>query len=133
RLVAAGIPGAVVLVRDGVSTTRFASGFGNLRTKTPMRAVDRFRVGSITKSFVATVALQLVAEGKLGLDDSVEQRLPGLVPNGRSITVRQLLGHTSGLFDYGGDPNWLAAAFAHPFRDRKPRELVPAATRHTPY
>ena len=47
--------------------------------------------------------LQLVAEGKLALDDTVEQRLPGVIPNGKSITVRQLLNMTSGLFDYLND------------------------------
>jgi D-alanyl-D-alanine carboxypeptidase len=60
----------------------------------------RFRAGSITKTFVATVALQLVAEGRIRLDDSVERWLPGVVPNGENITVRQLLNHTSGLYDY---------------------------------
>jgi D-alanyl-D-alanine carboxypeptidase len=58
----------------------------------------RVRVGSITKTFVATVVLQLVDEGWLRLDDSVEHWLPGVVPNGSRITVRQLkaTGHTYG-------------------------------------
>ena len=68
-----------------------------------MRTTDRFRVGSVTKTFVATVVLQLVAEGKLGLDDTVESRLPRTIPNGKWITVRQLLNMTSGLFDYLND------------------------------
>jgi CubicO group peptidase (beta-lactamase class C family) len=65
----------------------------------PARFADRIRVGSITKTFVATVVLQLVEEGKLSRDDSVEQWLPGVVPNGGAITLRQLLSHRSGLFD----------------------------------
>ena len=65
-----------------------------------MTSTDRFRVGSVTKTFVATVVMQLVAERKLTLDDSVEQHLPGLVPNGGAITIRELLSHTSGLADY---------------------------------
>ena len=60
----------------------------------------RFRAGSITKTFVATVVLQLVDEGRLRLDDTVERWLPGVVPDGDRITVRQLLNHTSGLYDY---------------------------------
>jgi D-alanyl-D-alanine carboxypeptidase len=56
-----------------------------------MRPNNRFTVGSVTKTFVATVVLQLVGERKMALDDSVEQHLPGLVPNGAGITVRQLL------------------------------------------
>jgi CubicO group peptidase (beta-lactamase class C family) len=63
-----------------------------------LAAVDpygRSAIGSVTKTFVATVVLQLVAEGKLGLDDSVERRLPGIVPNGAAITLRMLLNHTA--------------------------------------
>src|SRR4051794_37624767 len=62
QLVAAGVPGAVLLVRDGDRTIRLASGYGNLKPRAPMHATDRFRVGSITKAFVATVVLQLVNE-----------------------------------------------------------------------
>src|SRR3954454_8930657 len=67
-VVAAGVPGAVLLARDGRRTIRLASGHGDLRPSTPMRAGDRFRIGSITKPFVATVVLQLDAERKLGLE-----------------------------------------------------------------
>ena len=60
----------------------------------------RFRAGSIAKTFVATVVLQLVGKGRLRLDDTVEAWLPGVVPDGDRITARQLLNHTSGLYDY---------------------------------
>ena len=53
RLTASGAPGAVVLVRDGNRTLRLTSGYANLEKKTPMRATDRFRIGSVTKTFVA--------------------------------------------------------------------------------
>jgi D-alanyl-D-alanine carboxypeptidase len=133
QLVAAGVPGALLLVREDGRTIRLASGYGTLEPKTRMRATDRFRVGSITKSFVAAVVLQLVGEGKLALDDTVERRLPGVVPHGERITVRQLLNHTSGLFDYGGDEEWLAAAYRDPMRDWTPREIVAVATSHDPH
>ena len=81
-LVAEGVPGVVVLVRREGRTVQLAGGYSNLEKKTPMRVGDRFRIGSVTKSFVATVVLQLVGEGKLSLDDSIEQWLPGMVPNG---------------------------------------------------
>src|SRR4051812_44427883 len=106
-VVAAGVPGAVLLVRDGDQTIRLTSGHGALRPKTPMRAGDRFRVGSITKTFVAAVVLQLVAERRVTLEDTVEHWLPGLVPDGERITVRELLGHTSGLFAFGGDRDFV--------------------------
>ena len=65
-MIASGVPGAVVLARDGNRTITLAGGYGNVKQKTPTRTSDRFRVGSVTKTFVATVVLQLVAEGKLG-------------------------------------------------------------------
>ncbi|MFY9578120.1 MAG: serine hydrolase domain-containing protein [Gaiellaceae bacterium] len=132
QVVATGVPGAVLLVRDGERTTRLTSGYGSLRPRTRMRAGDRFRVGSITKTFVATVALQLVGEQKLGLEDTVERWLPGVVPNGTHITVRQLLNHTSGLFDYGGDRRFVADAFRHPLKNWTPRRIVAIATAHKP-
>jgi D-alanyl-D-alanine carboxypeptidase len=107
-LVAAGAPGVILLVRDGNKTTRLTGGVAEIATKTPMKAVDRYRIASLTKSYVAAVVLQLVGEGKLRLNDSVERWLPGLVPNGRNITIRQLLNHTSGLADHERDPDVLA-------------------------
>ena len=94
-----GAPGAIGAVEDGGRTIRRVSGVGNLRTGQPPRPVQTFRVASQTKAFVATVVLQLVAAGKLGLDDPVSRHLPRLLPDGDRITVRQLLNHTSGLFD----------------------------------
>lgn len=135
QLVAAGAPGAIALVREGERTIRVTSGFGNLKPRTPMRATDRFRIGSVTKTFVATVVLQLAGEGKLALDDTVERWLPGLVPGGERITVRQLLNMTSGLFDYlvDGDQTvakpYLKGNFAYAW---KPRQLVEIAVSHKP-
>ena len=106
-LVAAGAPGAILLVRDGNRTIRVTSGFGNVAQKTPMRPNDHFKIASLTKSFTAAVVLQLVGERKLALDDTVEQRLPGLVPSGGKITIRQLLNHTSGLADFEVNPRYL--------------------------
>src|SRR5262245_64485329 len=103
----AGSPGAVVLVRDANGVRAGAAGYANLRTREPMRVGHAFRVGSITKTFVATVVLQLAAEGTLGLDDTVERWLPGLVPDGQAITLRQLLNHTSGIYNYTGDEEFI--------------------------
>lgn len=97
-----------------------------------MRPDHAFRVGSITKTFVATVVLQLAAEGGLGLDDSVEQWLPGLVPNGRAITLRQLLNHTSGIYNYTEDEALFRSLVRDPLRVLTPEELVAVATRHGP-
>jgi D-alanyl-D-alanine carboxypeptidase len=124
-VVEAGAPGVVGLVRTGERTWQGASGLGDLRANRPARAGDRFRVGSVTKSFVAALVLQLVGEGRLSLDDNLERWLPGLVPSGERITVRQLLNHTSGLYNYSDD-------LPEPPRRFRPRELVAIATGHKP-
>ncbi|MFF2141354.1 serine hydrolase domain-containing protein [Kitasatospora sp. NPDC058190] len=100
-----GSTAALAEVRDhGRVTWRGAAGTADLDTGRPARADGRFRIASVTKSFVSTVTLQLVGEGRIRLDDPIEHYLPGTVPNGDHITVRQLLNHTSGLHDYLGDP-----------------------------
>lgn len=96
-----------------------------------MRPSDRFRIGSETKVFVATVVLQLVGDDKLSLAETVERRLPGLVPNGGKITVRQLLNHTSGLFDYAEDKTFIEQV-DNPRKHWAPRQLVELATAQTP-
>lgn len=103
RLVAAGVPGAVLLVREGNRTIRLASGYSVIDGRVPAQPGDRFRIGSVTKTFVATVVLQLVGERKLALADTVAHLLPGRVRGGAGITVRQLLQQTSGLHDYLAD------------------------------
>jgi D-alanyl-D-alanine carboxypeptidase len=76
----------------------------DLRSGRPMRRWLHYRVGSVTKPFVATVMLQLVAEGRVSLQDTVERWLPGILPYGDQVTVRQLLSHTSGVPDYTLEP-----------------------------
>jgi D-alanyl-D-alanine carboxypeptidase len=92
--------GALMEVRDEDGVWRGTSGVAEPGTKREVLAHDRFRIGSITKTFVATVTLQLVDEGRLQLDDTVEKWLPGALPDGHRITVRHLLNHTSGVPDY---------------------------------
>jgi D-alanyl-D-alanine carboxypeptidase len=132
QLVRDGAPGALAVVRTPLGILRAQAGLARRRPRTAMAATDRFRVASITKTFVATVVLQLVAEGKLSLDDRVERWLPGLVPNGRAITIRELLDHTSGLFDYFGDRAFVRAVVAQPGRIWPPRRLVAIAASHPP-
>ena len=101
-VVSASAVGALAEVRDGHRLWRGTSGVAELDTTRAVPVNGRFRAGSITKTFVATVVLQLVDEGKLRLDDPVEEWLPGVVPNGDNITIRHLLNHTSGLYDFKG-------------------------------
>ena len=130
QLVKKGAPGAIVVVRTPTGVRRAAAGLARIRPRVTMATSDRFRIASITKTFVATVALQLAAEGRLRLADPVDRWVPGLVPEGQSITLRELLDHTSGLYDYTADRAWTAQRIAHPGRTWTPRELVRVAARH---
>ncbi|GAA1611457.1 serine hydrolase domain-containing protein [Kribbella sancticallisti] len=100
NVVAASAVGGLAEVRDEHRVWRGTSGVAEVGRSASVPANGRFRAGSITKTFVATVVLQLVDEGAVRLDDSVEKWLPGVIPNGEGITVRHLLNHTSGLYDF---------------------------------
>jgi D-alanyl-D-alanine carboxypeptidase len=100
EIVVAGAPGAAAWVRDQRGVQQAASGVADLRTGRPMRADLHYRAGSLTKALVATVVLQLVAEGRLSLQDTVARWLPGILPYGDQVTIEQLLRHTSGVPDY---------------------------------
>jgi D-alanyl-D-alanine carboxypeptidase len=97
-----GAPGAMVRVDDNGTVHQWSEGVADRATGRAIATTDRFRVGSVTKSFSAVVLLQLVDEGKLSLDASVNSYLPGLLPDSR-ITVRHVLSHRSGLYDYTND------------------------------
>jgi D-alanyl-D-alanine carboxypeptidase len=104
-LVDAGAPGVIVRVNDGTGPPiEIAAQARWTRPDHLLRASDEFREASNTKTVMATLVLQLIAEGELALSDPVEKWLPGEVPGGGAITVRMLLNHTSGLFDYTEDP-----------------------------
>jgi D-alanyl-D-alanine carboxypeptidase len=127
------VPGATIFVqseRTGAWTTSL--GVSDLKTREPMHANLHFRVGSITKTFTGTVILQLVDEGKLGLDDPVSQYRRE-VPNGTHITIRQLLNMRSGLYNYTDDQNFGQTLVTHPDRVWKPQELLSIAFKHQPY
>ncbi|MFI9842439.1 serine hydrolase domain-containing protein [Nonomuraea sp. NPDC051941] len=121
---------SAVLVRvseDGRDWTA-AAGYSDAVSRKPADASGYFRIGSVTKSFVATVVLQLADEGKLSLDDPVGKYLPGALPEGSPITVRQVLIHASGLFDYAGAgiPGWSVKDYrpVETLYDQTPQELL---------
>ncbi|MFB8242713.1 serine hydrolase domain-containing protein [Kitasatospora purpeofusca] len=132
-----GASAALGAVREGSRPTwRGAAGTSDVATGAPVDENGRFRIGSVTKTFVSTVVLQLVGEHRLGLDDPIERFLPGEVPNGAAITVRQLLNHTSGLpnhtsapaFDFS-KPDW---AESGRWKDYRAQELVDIANTFPP-
>ncbi|PBC99016.1 D-alanyl-D-alanine carboxypeptidase [Streptomyces sp. Ag82_O1-15] len=140
--VKAGVPGVTATARDAGGTWSATAGVGDVRTHTPRGTADHYRVGSITKTFVSTVLLQLEAERRLSLDDRVEKWLPGVVRghghDGRRITVRQLLNHTSGVFNYTADDDFARTYFLkdgfleHRYDTKTPEQLVAIAMTHAP-
>lgn len=130
--VSLGAPGALLYVAGpGIGVYQNASGVADQASGAPLDANARIRIASLTKLFVAVVALQLVQEGWLALDQSVEHWLPGLLPGGDQITVRQLLQHTSGLPDYLSD-EIVRHARRNPAHVWSPQELVAEALRRAP-
>ncbi|MFE9607292.1 serine hydrolase domain-containing protein [Streptomyces sp. NPDC006012] len=140
--VADGVPGVTAGARDAQGVWSATAGVGDTRTGAPRSAADRYRVGSITKTFVSTVLLQLAAEGRLSLADPVEKWLPGVVRghghDGRAITLRMLLNHTSGIYNYTADDDFGRSYFVkdgffqHRYDTLAPGELVAIALRHAP-
>jgi D-alanyl-D-alanine carboxypeptidase len=96
----AGPPGAVATLYRGRRLTVLRAGRADITRKRPPRATDHMRIASVAKAFNGAVALQLVRDGRLTLDDTIGQRLPALPPAWAGVTVRQMLNHTSGLPDY---------------------------------
>ncbi|MCX5342903.1 serine hydrolase domain-containing protein [Streptomyces atratus] len=130
-LVRTGMPAALASVKDREGregrTRTYTAGVGDLATGSKVPRDGQVRIGSNTKTFTAVVMLQLVGEGKVGLDAAVDTYLPGLVRgdgiDGRRITVRQLLQHTSGLPEYTDDLD--LTTLQH--RYSEPRDLLDIA------
>lgn len=125
-------PGALVGVwLPGQGTWLRAAGVGDLATAAPVALDDHVRIASNTKTFVATVVLQLADEGNLGHDDTLEQYVPGIA-NGAVITLRQILGMTAGIRDFATDPRIAVDYAADPLIPVTPEEAVQIMRRGTP-
>jgi len=137
---AAGAVGVLASVTTPRRTHSAAAGVADTTTSAPVPLDAEFRIGSATKPFVATVVLQLVGEHRLSLSDTVAHWLPGVVDgngnDGARITVRELLQHSSGIYDYLRDAPVVAgvAGFeANRMRTYTPQELVALAMQHPAY
>lgn len=123
-------PGATVGVAlaDGTSFG-LATGFADPKAQAAMKPSDLMLQGSVGKTYAAALALQLVGEGRIGLDDKIEKYLGGekwfpRLPNARDITVRMLMNHTSGLVRYEFKEQFTKDLTANPSKVWKPEELV---------
>lgn len=127
---AAGFPGATVgfVLPDGRSAS-VSTGVSDLVTKRPLVPTDLLLAGSIGKTFVAAVMIQLAQEGKVNLDDQIDhwfkaQPWFARLPNANDITVRMLLNHTSGIAHHPDEEKFFKALAANRDRQWKPEEIV---------
>jgi D-alanyl-D-alanine carboxypeptidase len=123
-------PGATVgfVLADGRAAS-VSTGLADVEAGTRLKPSDRMLAGSIGKTFVSAVVLQLVEEGKLNLDEKIERWFRGdawfaRLPNGRDLTLRMLMTHSSGIPEHVLDKNFLAAIKQSPYRIWKPEELI---------
>jgi D-alanyl-D-alanine carboxypeptidase len=119
-----GPPGAIALVQVGRHTQVVTAGVGNVATHQPIGANDTVRIASVSKAFNGAVALALVAQRKLSLSDTIRQRLPSLPKSWGSITLGELLHHTSGLPDYIKSEDFLDVLRANPHAVLTPLQLL---------
>lgn len=97
----------------------------------PLTSEHLLRVGSVTKTYVSATILSLVADGSLGLEDTLDNWYPD-IPNANVITVRQLLNHTSGIYNYTDDETFIVEALSNPTVAYLPGALVDVALSHPP-
>ncbi|MEU6213319.1 serine hydrolase domain-containing protein [Streptomyces sp. NPDC047023] len=126
RLVAQedGPPGVIALLTRGDRTQVYTAGVGDIETGRPPHPDDHMRIASIAKAFSGAVALRLVDQGRLSLDDTIGERLPAQPEAWHAVTLRQLLQHTSGLPDYSAAPDFLEILNADPRHVFDPRRLL---------
>ncbi len=142
QLVAVGTSSVLAEAQNNGSSIKVRAGESIRGTGLPVAWGSHYRTGSTTKTFVSTVLLQLEAEHRLSLDDSVEHWLPGLLQsngyNGNLISVRQVLNHSSGIFSYTDDEAFAATLttksgfYANRFKNYTPDQLIAVALAHPP-
>lgn len=125
-----GPPGAIsTLYRNGKLTT-LSTGRADIKKSAKPRATDHMRIASVAKAFSGAVALHLVREGKLGLDEAIAQVLPTLPSTWGQVTLAQLLHHTSGLPDYTKSDGFIKQAETDPRGYVSPRKVISWVAKH---
>jgi D-alanyl-D-alanine carboxypeptidase len=132
------IPGEAVSVRGTGLDVEAARGYADVKMKTPLKVDTPFRVASVTKTFVAAAVLRLVEQHQVALDQPIARYLSpnttALLTRGGyepgTITVRELLNHTSGLYDYAASRAYDTLNTTDPGRHWTPREQLQFAMDH---
>jgi D-alanyl-D-alanine carboxypeptidase len=124
----AGLPGIAVLVRDKNGIWVGNGGLADIQQNIPMLPCHISKTASLTKIYIATLTLKLVEEGKLQLDEKITKWLPeditANIQNAETATLRSLLNHTSGIYDFSNNNNFYLALLNHPNKKWKPEEIL---------
>lgn len=123
--------GTVSIYKNGKEFYRRELGFANIKTKTKANPFTKFRIGSISKTFTATIILQQVDEGKLSLNTLVKEYFPEL-PNANKITIEDLLRHQSGLVNVTNDANIRSWITKHQTRKQMMNRFIKNGTEFGP-
>lgn len=108
--------GSVLVAENGKVIYKKGLGLANMEWNIPVTPDTKFRLGSITKQFTATLIMKLVEEGKIKLDGKITDYLPNYRKDtGDKITIHQLLNHTSGIPSYTGMPNFFNEVSRDPY------------------
>lgn len=119
----ASIPGAIVGIWSPAGDYVRTFGIADKATRAPMRTDFYSRIGSVTKTFTVTAMLQLVDQGRIGLDDPIAKYIPG-VPSGELITLRDLAQMTSGLVTFDDVAEFTDSYTADPHQSFTPRQMI---------
>lgn len=125
------LPGFSVSISGPKGSYTNVYGVSDTATDEPMALSDHVRIASITKTFTATAALRQVEQGNLALSDKLSKYIKG-VPNGTRITIKQMIGMRSGLYDYTMDPQWSSEFEADPRMQFDYHGVVAILERHQP-
>jgi D-alanyl-D-alanine carboxypeptidase len=117
-------PGLSVLLQRGKKVDFRRRGVADIKTDAPMRSRQHYRIASMAKALNGAVALGLASDGKLKLNDTIGEWLPGVLPKAEKVTIAQALQHTAGLPDYIRDDEFVDQLVKNPGQYMKPRELL---------
>jgi D-alanyl-D-alanine carboxypeptidase len=119
-----GPPGAIVVVQRGARRTVVSAGVRDLKTRRPVRTSDHMRLASTAKAFSGAVALSLVSQGRLSVNDTIARRLPWLPAAWGGVTLGEALQHTSGLPDFSDAPAFREYVARHLHARPAPRFML---------
>lgn len=123
-----GLPGISLLVEDSNGVWAGASGLADIEEDRSMKTCHVTKIGSITKLFMGVLTFQLVEEGEINLETPIQHHLSDevveKVENAKEATIRQLLNHTSGIYDLVQDQEYYLEVLDHPDKHRKARDLI---------